>query len=152
MLYFYIINDLWTTTTCQQRPLFWGTKGGRCTQVWPNTGQSIKKLFENRKLPRRQKLKAVFLSLFCLALGNKSDNWRHPLHYLTASRLRTTGLKNWEQKLIVTIWFGPDEKGHSLQAFDVGWRHMTSALVIPLPFGIECVKFDSSSGVCHLVT
>jgi hypothetical protein len=21
-------------TTCQQRQLFWGPKGGRCTQVW----------------------------------------------------------------------------------------------------------------------
>ncbi len=28
------MNDLWTTITCQQRPLFLGPKGGRCTQVW----------------------------------------------------------------------------------------------------------------------
>ncbi len=27
------INDLWTTTACQQQPLFWGIKGGRCTQA-----------------------------------------------------------------------------------------------------------------------
>jgi len=26
-LNFYFINDLWTTTTCQQRTLFWGPKG-----------------------------------------------------------------------------------------------------------------------------
>ncbi len=29
---FYNINDLWITTTCQQRPLFLGREGGRCTQ------------------------------------------------------------------------------------------------------------------------
>ncbi len=32
----YYIDDLWTTTTCQQRPLFLGPEGGRCTQVWLN--------------------------------------------------------------------------------------------------------------------
>ncbi len=31
---FCYINDLWTTTTCKQRPLFLGLKGGRWTQVW----------------------------------------------------------------------------------------------------------------------
>ncbi len=31
---FCYINDLWTTTTCKQRPLFLGPKGGRCTQAW----------------------------------------------------------------------------------------------------------------------
>ncbi len=27
-------KNLWTTTTWQQRPQFWGPVGGRCTQVW----------------------------------------------------------------------------------------------------------------------
>ena len=34
ILIFNYINDLWTTTTCLQRPLFWGLKRGCCTQVW----------------------------------------------------------------------------------------------------------------------
>ena len=34
ILNFYYFNALWTTTTCLQRSLFWGSKGGRCTQVW----------------------------------------------------------------------------------------------------------------------
>ncbi len=31
---FYYINGLWTTTACQQPPLFWGPTVGCCTQVW----------------------------------------------------------------------------------------------------------------------
>ena len=34
ILNFYYLNDLCTTTTCLQRPVFWGPKGGRYTQVW----------------------------------------------------------------------------------------------------------------------
>jgi len=34
ILDFNYINYLWTTTTCQQLPVFWGPKGGRCSQVW----------------------------------------------------------------------------------------------------------------------
>ncbi len=39
---FYNINDLWTTTTCKQRPLFLGLEGGRivhrfeCITLWRN--------------------------------------------------------------------------------------------------------------------
>ncbi len=33
-LRFYRKNDLWTTTTCQQWPLFLGTEGGRCKRFY----------------------------------------------------------------------------------------------------------------------
>ena len=41
-----LISDLWTTTTCQQRPLFLGPKGGRCKQnwLWLQTDDSHNKL------------------------------------------------------------------------------------------------------------
>ncbi len=41
MLEFRYKNDLLTTTTCQQRPLFCGSSGGRCTQVWLFTNYMI---------------------------------------------------------------------------------------------------------------
>jgi len=33
-LAFYNIKLPWTTTTYQQRPLFLGSEGGRCVEVW----------------------------------------------------------------------------------------------------------------------
>ena len=35
MLNFVMISSiLWLMTTCQQQPLFFGPKGGHCTQIW----------------------------------------------------------------------------------------------------------------------
>ena len=65
ILNFYHITVLWTTTTCQQWPLFLGPEGGRCTQVWL--------LYWVIDLVVRQLL--LFITFSCHFLTDTKSSW-----------------------------------------------------------------------------
>jgi len=49
----------------------------------------------------------------------------------------------------LTVCFSSDEQRNPFEPFNILWRNMSGAFIIPLPFSVKGIQFDPSSCICH---